>query len=178
MTIEEVKELTTLTINELMGTLQTNEHQINRSEITSREQSFTAHKNSRGRGRGRNGLGRGSRSHRRNGQRNVGAESSGRVSNQGRLSTSKNSSREGKKNYNSNKNNIEWYYYHKYENFASDCQKEQGDQSKQNANVADVNMRNANNPTTFIMCNIGEEVSPEVQYLDSGCRNHMSGNEI
>ena len=37
-------------------------------------------------------------------------------------------------------------------------------------------MGNAINPTTFIMCNTGEEGSPEVWYLDSGCSNHMSGN--
>ena len=43
--------------------------------------------------------------------------------------------------------------------------------------MADVNMGNANNPTTFIMCNIGEEGSPKLWYLDSGCSNHMSRNE-
>lgn len=40
-----------------------------------------------------------------------------------------------------------------------------------------MNMGNANNPTAFIMCKIGEEGNPEVWYLDSGCSNHMSGNE-
>ena len=50
--------------------------------------------------------------------------------------------------------------------------------SRQNVNVADVNMGNANNPTTFIMCNISEKGSPEVWYLDSGCSNHMSGIEF
>ena len=74
MAIEEVKVLTTLTMDELMGTLQTNEHQINRSTTTFQEQSFKAQENSRGRGRG-NGSGRGSRSrgYGRNGQRNAGA---------------------------------------------------------------------------------------------------------
>ena len=38
-------------------------------------------------------------------------------------------------------------------------------------------MGNANNPTAFIMCNIGQEGSLEVWYLDSGCSNHMSVNE-
>ena len=38
-------------------------------------------------------------------------------------------------------------------------------------------MENTNNPTTFIMCNIGEEGSPKIWYLDSSCSNHMSGNE-
>ena len=42
--------------------------------------------------------------------------------------------------------------------------------------MADVNMGGGNN-TNFIMCNVGEEGSSEVQFLDSGCSNHMSGNE-
>ena len=43
--------------------------------------------------------------------------------------------------------------------------------------MADVNMGSGNNATTFIMCNVGEEGSPKVWYLDSGCSNYMSGNE-
>jgi hypothetical protein len=43
--------------------------------------------------------------------------------------------------------------------------------------VADVNMGSGNNATAFIMCNVGEEGSPKVWYHDSGCSNHMSGNE-
>ena len=38
-------------------------------------------------------------------------------------------------------------------------------------------MGNANNPIAFIMCNIGEEGSPKVLYMDNGCSNHMSNNE-
>ena len=79
MTIEEAKDLTTLTMDELMGTLQTHEHQINRSTNASHEQSFKAQENSRGRGRGINGSDRGSRrrGHGRNGQMNTGTKSSG-----------------------------------------------------------------------------------------------------
>ena len=50
MTIKEERDLTTLTMDELMGTLQTHEHQINRLATTSQEQSFKAQENSRGRG--------------------------------------------------------------------------------------------------------------------------------
>ena len=38
-------------------------------------------------------------------------------------------------------------------------------------------MGSGNNVTAFIMCNVCEEGSPEVWYLNSGCSNHMSGNE-
>ena len=48
MTIEDAKDLTTLTMDDLMKILQTHEHQINRSAITSQEQSFKAQENSRG----------------------------------------------------------------------------------------------------------------------------------
>ena len=43
--------------------------------------------------------------------------------------------------------------------------------------MVDVNMGSGNNATTFIMWNVGEEGSPKVWYLNSGCSNHMSGNE-
>ena len=85
-------------------------------------------------------------------------------------------SRGGKENYNSNKSNVECYYYHKYGHYANECCKKQNDQSGQ-ANVVDVNMGSGNNATNFIMCNVGEEGRPEVWYLNSGCSNHMSGNE-
>ena len=60
MTIEEAKDLTTLKMDELMGSLQTHEHRINRSTSSStQEQAFKAQSNPRGRGRGRNGFSRG-----------------------------------------------------------------------------------------------------------------------
>ena len=93
MTIEEAKYLSTLTMDELMGTLQTHEHWINRSKSSStQEQAFKAQSNPRGRGRGRNGSGRNSRGRGRGngGQRNATTESSGRVDG---ASSSQNTSR-------------------------------------------------------------------------------------
>ena len=107
MTIEEAKDLTILTMNELMGILQTHEHRINRSTASScQEKAFKAQSNPIGRGRGRNGLGRNSRGRGRGngGQRNATAESSSRADG---ASSSQNTSRGGKKNYNSNRSNVE-----------------------------------------------------------------------
>lgn len=79
MTIEKEKDLTTLTMDKFMGTLQTHEHQINRSAKSSQEKYFKSHTNVRGRGRGRNRFGRGSRGRGcgNSQQTNVGGESSG-----------------------------------------------------------------------------------------------------
>lgn len=177
MTIEEENDLTNLTMDELMGILQTHEHQINRS-TSSQEQAFKAQANERGRGRGRNGSGRGSRGRGCGNPRQINArgESSGRVGNQDKAKRSQNISRGGKKNYSSNKRNVECYYYHKFGHYASECLKKKSDQSSQSANVVDVNVGETNNSTTFTMCNIGEEGSLGFLYLDNGCRNHMSGN--
>ena len=82
MTIGEAKDLFVFIMDELMGTLETDEHRINRSApSSSQEQAFKAQSNPRGRGRRRNGSGRNSRCRGRGngGQRNVVAESSGRA---------------------------------------------------------------------------------------------------
>ena len=121
MTIEEAKDLTILTMDELMGILRTHEHRINRSTASSsQEKIFKAKSNSRGKGRGRNGSCKNSRDrgHGNGGQRNVAAESSERADG---ASISQNTSKGGKKNYNSNKSNVECYYCHKYGHYASEC---------------------------------------------------------
>ena len=43
--------------------------------------------------------------------------------------------------------------------------------------MVNVNMGGVNNGIAFIMCNVGEEGSPKVWYLNNGCSNHMSGND-
>ena len=109
MTIEEAKDLTVLRMDELMGTLQTQEHRITRSAYSSSHvQALKTKSSLRGRGRGRNFLGRNSRGRGQanGGQRNAAAESSRRAN---RASSSQNTSREGKKNYNSNRSNVECY---------------------------------------------------------------------
>ena len=50
MTIEEAKDLIVLTMDELIGILQTHEHRINRSTTSSsQEKAFKAYSNPRGR---------------------------------------------------------------------------------------------------------------------------------
>ena len=121
MTIKEAKDLTTLKMDELMGTLQTHEHQIKKSNTSSQGKYFKAQVNSRDKGKGRNSSSWGLRSrvHWKNGQWNPSVEILGRSSNQEGESSSQNNYTGGKKNYNTNKRNVECYYYHKVGNYTS-----------------------------------------------------------
>ncbi|XP_057848106.2 uncharacterized protein LOC131058126 [Cryptomeria japonica] len=122
--IEEAKDLSILTVDELMVSLQTHEQCLNRSSTSSQEQAFKAQDNTRDRGRGRNG-GRSSRG------RGCGNEDGfGQANSQEGVSNSQNNSKQGKKNSSSNQryetSNVECFNYHKFGHYARDYRKKQG----------------------------------------------------
>lgn len=53
ISIEEAKDLSILTVNEFMGSLQTHEKHLNRSTTYSQEKVFKPQSNARGMGRGK-----------------------------------------------------------------------------------------------------------------------------
>ena len=89
-----------VTMDELMGTVQTLKHQINRLVTSFQEQVFQAQSNKWGRGIGRNFTSRVSRgwAHEKYEQRNTRGESLGWAGNQEGARKSQNNSRGGNKN--------------------------------------------------------------------------------
>eukprot|EP01018_Ginkgo_biloba_P027383 Gb_35303 [translate_table: standard] len=166
--IEESKDLTQMTVDELMGSLQTHEQRMNRSSTSSLEQAFKSQVLVRGRGRGACNRGRRGRFNSNQEERRNYSKTQGR----GRGS----STSRGGSSQRYNKSNIQCYYCKKYAHYASECRKKEYDMNKQNANLSKAKeLENEKGENLFITCNIAEQRSDEVWYLDSGCSNHMSG---
>jgi hypothetical protein len=176
-TIEETKDLSNFSVDELHASLITHEQRLSRNQNSSLEQAFKTQMSfGRGRGQGRgNKRGRG-RSQNRGG-RNSPANAQGRGSNpnqnQGQGSSQQREQHHAQgQRY--EKSNVQCYYCKKYGHYASDCRKKQHDMSnRQNANVTRENISQNN---VLLACNMAETNSEDIWFLDSGCSNHMTGN--
>eukprot|EP00253_Pinus_taeda_P028745 PITA_28745 len=169
VSIEESKDLTHLSVNELMGSLQSHEQRINRSSTKSIEQAFQArgnifkdksgssHEESEdtfGRGRGR-------------GQTYRGGRGRGRffsASNKGRG----NDESDGGKRF--NKSEVQCFYCKKFSHYKRNCWKNQTQKAKFFEEKEVVG-------TLFLASNSTNNVSKEVWLMESGCNNHMIGNK-
>ena len=167
--IEESKDLTILSIDEVFGSLYNHEDRLNKRNGNSLENAFKTqmtfgrgrgrgNAGFRGRGRGRNNFQKEERSPDSGGRRNQYSYSRGSYNNQ----TSQ--------RY--DKSNIQCYYCKKFGHFANECHKKQADMSKQNANFSE-----SNSETLFITCNVAQKNTNDLWFLDSGCSNHMTGNK-
>ena len=176
-TIEETKDLSSFSVDELHASLITHEQRLSRNQNSSLEQAFKTQMSfGRGRGQGRgNKRGRG-RSQNRGG-RNSPANAQGRGSNpnqnQGQGSSQQREQHHAQgQRY--EKSNVQCYYCKKYGHYASECRKKQHDMSnRQNANVTRENISQTN---VLLACNMAETNSEDIWFLDSGCSNHMTGN--
>jgi hypothetical protein len=155
--IEEAKDLSVLTIDELMGSLQAHEVRINRSLEKNEEKAFQVKEtttklgeNDRpaNGGRGRGGF-RGGRAHGRGNGRGR-----GRLSNeQGNTKTS-----------------IQCYHCKRYGHIKADCW-----YKDQKMNFATENGEEANK--LFMACNDTNCKTSDLWFVDSGCSNHMTGTK-
>eukprot|EP00253_Pinus_taeda_P006584 PITA_06584 len=169
--IEETKDLSQFTVDELSASLMSDEHRLSRGTDSSLEQAFKTQMSfSQRKGRGSaNNRGRG-RSQNRG--RYYPASTSGRSFNQNEDEGSSKQQAHGQRY---DKSQVQCHYCKKYGHYANECRKKQNDMnSRQNVNFA--NGENRNSKNVLLTCNIAQDKQEDVWFLDSGCSNHMTGN--
>ncbi|XP_059627098.1 uncharacterized protein LOC132269882 [Cornus florida] len=181
--IEESKDLDSMTVDQLMGSLQTYEEKVvkkqealeqvlqtkfslnERDEKHGRNQRGRGHGNARGRGRGR-GHGRGKKS----GQHTTNSEEKIHDSQQIRGRGRGNYSRSYGRRY--DKSQIQCYNCQKYGQYASECRNVAND-VEEKANYVDEEVE-----PTLLLAYKGEMSDQEdVWYFDTGASNHMCGSK-
>ncbi|KAI3675541.1 hypothetical protein L1987_85131 [Smallanthus sonchifolius] len=153
--IEESKDLSVMTFDQLMGLLQSHEARVNRGcENVAEEQALQAKEEeislfTRGRGRGYSrGRGRGGR---------------GRVNGRGKA-------------------NVQCYNCNKYGHLSRDCWNEPqaspaiGDEHDEEEGQLFMVMQE-NEENQALMITKGDASPPNIWFLDSGCSNHMTGQQ-
>ncbi|KAJ7978961.1 Retrovirus-related Pol polyprotein from transposon TNT 1-94 [Quillaja saponaria] len=182
--IEESKDLETMSIEQLMGSLQAHEERFKKKEEKPLEQALQAkvsfkEKNNvqernqkgrgrgHGRGRGRGGRGRGGYHFENNN------EGRGQQSSRGRGRGRENYARPNEKRY--DKSNVECYNCHKFGHFASECRNT--NVIEENANLLEYK-EEGEEPTLLLAFKGDEkEVIKSSWYLDNGASNHMCGDK-
>jgi len=176
-TIEETKDLTNFSVDELHASLITHEQRLSRNENSSLEHAFKTQMSiGRGRGQGRgNKRGRG-RSQNRGG-RNSPANTQGRGSNLNQNQGQDNSQQSGQHHAQGqryDKSNVQCHYCKKYGHYANECRNKQHDMN--NRTSANFTRENISQDNLLFAYNMTETKSEDVWFLDSGCSNHMTGN--
>ncbi|XP_030931116.1 uncharacterized protein LOC115957007 [Quercus lobata] len=164
--IEESKDLDSVTIDQLMGSLQAHEERLNKKKQEPLEQS-----SQRGRGRG-HGRGRGSGG--RNGQNSPNYEERGQSSQSTRDRGRGSFSRPYRRRY--DKSNIKCYYCQKYGHYAPEC-KNTANTVEEKANY--VENKNEKVEPTLLLAYKGEDREESgAWHLDSGASKHICGNKM
>ena len=164
-TIEETKDLSNFSVDELHASLITHEQRLSRNENSSLEQAFKTQMSfGRGRGQGRgNKRGRGRSQNRggRNSPTNAQGRGSNPNQNQGQGSSQQREQHHAQgQRY--EKSNVQCYYCKKYGHYANECRKKQHDMSnRQNANVTRENISQTN---VLLACNMAETNSEDMVF--------------
>eukprot|EP00253_Pinus_taeda_P004164 PITA_04164 len=163
--ILESKDLTTFSIEQLIGSLLAHETRLILTE-DSMEQAFKAQL-SFGRGRGREYRG----DNKRGRGRSKGRSKYHHVAKQWRPPQNQTQRSRAWSKY-----NAQCYYCKKFEHYENECKKNQSDQHKGNVHLS--NNEGESSETMFLSCNFFEDThNKDFWLLDSGCSNHMTGNK-
>jgi hypothetical protein len=170
--IEESKDLSVLTVNELFGSLQSHEDRMKRYEENSVENAFhTKLQFSKGKisggsnefaGKGSNTRGHGGHFFR--GRR--GGRGGGRSSNNYHYYNGRKSGDEGENSY----RKPQCYYCKNYDHIERYCRLKE-----KQANFAEEKEKDETE-SLFLACYSTKEGAPNVWYMNSGCSNHMTAN--
>eukprot|EP00253_Pinus_taeda_P026344 PITA_26344 len=176
-TIEETKDLSSFSVDELHASLITHEQRLSRNQNSSIEQAFKTQMSfGRGRGQGRGNKRRRGRSQNRGG-RNSPANAQGRGNNSDQNQSHGSSQQRGQHHAQAQryeKSNVQCYYCKKYGHYANECRKKQHDMSSSSS--ANITRENISQNNVLLACNMAETNSEDICFLDSGCSNHMTGN--
>ncbi|XP_059073703.1 uncharacterized protein LOC131874377 [Cryptomeria japonica] len=174
--IEETKNLSQFSVDELHASLISHEHKLSRSTNSNLEHAFKTQVSiNHGRGKGRtNFRGRGRNSYR--GGRGSPSNSNGRGSSPSSSSGRGNyqiSTQNQPQSQRYDKSSVQCHYCKKFGHYINECRKKQYDSKQQSANFT---KENQTQDSMFIACNVAQESEKDILVLDSGCSNHMTEN--
>jgi len=150
--IEENKDLTQFTVDELSASLMSHEHRLNRGTYSSSEQALKTQM-SFGRGRGHGRANKRNRGRSQNRGRHNLANTSGRSSNQNQNEGSSQNQAHGQRY---DKSKVQCHYCKKYGHYANECRKKKNDMNnRQNANFA--KEEDKNQKDVMLACSIAQD---------------------
>ncbi|KAA0053129.1 integrase [Cucumis melo var. makuwa] len=175
--IEESKDLSTLSINSLMGSLQSHELRLKQFDVNP-EEAFQMQTSFRGGSRGRRG-GHGRRGGGRNYDNRSGANSENSQESfslsRGRGSGSGRGFGRNQGGGRGNFSQIQCFNCGKYGHFQADCWALKNGVGNATMNMHKEQKKN-DEGILFLACSVQDNVVEPTWYLDSGCSNHMTGN--